>query len=65
MLIFDVPQECSTAAPSAGKEWEEYVQIRGLVEKIRKKQKGESGFPWKDTNILIIQKWSLDFPKKS
>lgn len=37
------PSECSAAAPSAGKEWEEYVQIRGLVEKIRKKQKGESG----------------------
>lgn len=33
--------ECSSAAPSAGKEWEEYIQIRGLVEKIRKKQKGE------------------------
>ena len=33
--------ECSSAAPSAGKEWEEYTQIRGLVEKIRKKQKGE------------------------
>lgn len=47
MLMFNVSQECSTAAPSAGKEWEEYVQIRGLVEKIRKKQKGESGFPWK------------------
>lgn len=35
------PLECSAAAPSAGKEWEEHVQIRGLVEKIRKKQKGE------------------------
>lgn len=33
--------ECSSAAPSAGKEWEEYIQIKGLVEKIRKKQKGE------------------------
>lgn len=33
--------ECSSAAPSAGKEWEEYIQIRGLVEKIRKKQKGK------------------------
>ncbi|CAB1331191.1 unnamed protein product [Coregonus sp. 'balchen'] len=37
-----VPLECSSAAPSPGKEWEEYVQIRGLVEKIRKKQKGIS-----------------------
>lgn len=36
-----VSPECSSAAPSAGKEWEEYIQIRGLVEKIRKKQKGE------------------------
>lgn len=33
--------ECSSAAPSAGKEWEEYVQIRGLVDKICKKQKGQ------------------------
>lgn len=32
--------ECSGAAPSPGKEWDEYVQIRTLVEKIRKKQKG-------------------------
>lgn len=41
-LINELLQKCSTAAPSAGKEWEEYVQIRGLVEKIRKKQKGVS-----------------------
>lgn len=34
--------ECSSAAPPAVKEWEEYIQIRSLVEKIRKKQKGES-----------------------
>lgn len=32
--------ECSGPAPGPGKEWEEYVQIRALVEKIRKKQKG-------------------------
>uniref|UniRef100_A0A8C7LMN9 protein-histidine N-methyltransferase n=1 Tax=Oncorhynchus kisutch TaxID=8019 RepID=A0A8C7LMN9_ONCKI len=37
-----IPLECSSAAPSPGKEWEEYIQIRGLVEKIRKKQKGIS-----------------------
>lgn len=43
LFVLDAPSECSAAAPSAGKEWEEYVQIRGLVEKIRKKQKGESG----------------------
>lgn len=42
MQYVDVFTECSSAAPSAGKEWEEYIQIRGLVEKIRKKQKGES-----------------------
>ncbi|XP_061600136.1 actin-histidine N-methyltransferase isoform X2 [Cololabis saira] len=40
--ISELLQKCSSAAPSAGKEWEEYVQIRGLVEKIRKKQKGLS-----------------------
>ncbi|KAM3871039.1 actin-histidine N-methyltransferase [Diretmus argenteus] len=41
-LVSELLQKCSSAAPSAGKEWEEYVQIRGLVEKIRKKQKGMS-----------------------
>ncbi|KAK5856906.1 hypothetical protein PBY51_010186 [Eleginops maclovinus] len=41
-LIAELLQKCSSAAPSAGKEWEEYTQIRGLVEKIRKKQKGMS-----------------------
>uniref|UniRef100_A0A8D0ADE5 protein-histidine N-methyltransferase n=1 Tax=Sander lucioperca TaxID=283035 RepID=A0A8D0ADE5_SANLU len=41
-LISELLQKCSSAAPSAGKEWEEYVQIRGLVEKICKKQKGMS-----------------------
>ncbi|XP_036810538.1 actin-histidine N-methyltransferase isoform X2 [Oncorhynchus mykiss] len=41
-LISELLQKCSSAAPSPGKEWEEYVQIRGLVEKIRKKQKGIS-----------------------
>lgn len=56
MLIFNVSQECSTAAPSAGKEWEEYVQIKGLVEKIRKKQKGESGFPWKKAPKALKKK---------
>ncbi|KAL0602582.1 Actin-histidine N-methyltransferase [Plecturocebus cupreus] len=34
--------KCSSPAPGPGKEWEEYVQIRTLVEKIRKKQKGLS-----------------------
>ncbi|XP_068451613.1 actin-histidine N-methyltransferase [Clinocottus analis] len=41
-LISELLQKCSSAAPSAGKEWEEYTQIRGLVDKIRKKQKGMS-----------------------
>uniref|UniRef100_A0A4W4HEE6 protein-histidine N-methyltransferase n=1 Tax=Electrophorus electricus TaxID=8005 RepID=A0A4W4HEE6_ELEEL len=41
-LISELLQKCSGSAPSTGKEWEEYVQIRALVEKIRKKQKGVS-----------------------
>uniref|UniRef100_A0A8D3EDC1 protein-histidine N-methyltransferase n=1 Tax=Scophthalmus maximus TaxID=52904 RepID=A0A8D3EDC1_SCOMX len=41
-LISELLQKCSSAAPSAGKEWEEYIQIRGMVEKICKKQKGIS-----------------------
>uniref|UniRef100_A0A8C2FWL6 protein-histidine N-methyltransferase n=1 Tax=Cyprinus carpio TaxID=7962 RepID=A0A8C2FWL6_CYPCA len=41
-LISELLQKCSSTAPSPGKEWEEYVQIRALVEKIRKKQKGMS-----------------------
>lgn len=38
--FYTFPLECSSAGPAAGKEWEEYLQIRGLVEKIRKKQRG-------------------------
>uniref|UniRef100_A0A8P4KKL0 protein-histidine N-methyltransferase n=1 Tax=Dicentrarchus labrax TaxID=13489 RepID=A0A8P4KKL0_DICLA len=34
-LISELLQKCSSAAPSTGKEWEEYIQIKGLVEKIR------------------------------
>ncbi|XP_076834437.1 actin-histidine N-methyltransferase [Brachyhypopomus gauderio] len=41
-LISELLQKCSVTAPSPGKEWEEYVQIHALVEKIRKKQKGIS-----------------------
>ncbi|CAL8271461.1 unnamed protein product [Merluccius merluccius] len=41
-LVSELLQLCSSTAPSPGKEWEEYVQIRSLVEKIRKKQKGVS-----------------------
>uniref|UniRef100_A0A8C2GNJ0 protein-histidine N-methyltransferase n=1 Tax=Cyprinus carpio TaxID=7962 RepID=A0A8C2GNJ0_CYPCA len=41
-LISELLQKCSSTAPSPGKEWEEYIQIRALVEKIRKKQKGLS-----------------------
>uniref|UniRef100_A0A2R8N406 SET domain containing 3, actin N3(tau)-histidine methyltransferase n=1 Tax=Callithrix jacchus TaxID=9483 RepID=A0A2R8N406_CALJA len=39
-LTSELLQKCSSPAPGPGKEWEEYVQIRTLVEKIRKKQKG-------------------------
>ncbi|XP_006632323.3 actin-histidine N-methyltransferase [Lepisosteus oculatus] len=41
-LVSDLLQKCSGPAPAPGKEWEEYIQIRSLVEKIRKKQKGLS-----------------------
>uniref|UniRef100_H3AYZ8 protein-histidine N-methyltransferase n=1 Tax=Latimeria chalumnae TaxID=7897 RepID=H3AYZ8_LATCH len=41
-LITELLQKCSSPAPAPGKEWEEYLQIRGLVEKIRKKQRGLS-----------------------
>ncbi|XP_056151946.1 actin-histidine N-methyltransferase [Lampris incognitus] len=41
-LISELLQKCSSTAPTTGKEWEEYTQIRALVEKIRKKQKGIS-----------------------
>uniref|UniRef100_A0A3Q2YJM6 protein-histidine N-methyltransferase n=1 Tax=Hippocampus comes TaxID=109280 RepID=A0A3Q2YJM6_HIPCM len=41
-LIAELLQKCSSEAPSANEEWEEYVQIKSLVEKIRKKQKGMS-----------------------
>lgn len=41
-LINELLQKCSSPAPAPGKEWEEYLQIRYLVERIRKKQKGLS-----------------------
>ncbi|XP_057715650.1 actin-histidine N-methyltransferase isoform X1 [Corythoichthys intestinalis] len=41
-LIAELLQKCSIEAPSASEEWQEYVEIRSLVEKIRKKQKGMS-----------------------
>ncbi|XP_064427619.1 actin-histidine N-methyltransferase isoform X3 [Mirounga angustirostris] len=41
-LTSELLQKCSSPTPGPGKEWEEYVQIRSLVEKIRKKQKGLS-----------------------
>ncbi|KAM4690813.1 actin-histidine N-methyltransferase [Rhinophrynus dorsalis] len=41
-LISELLQKCSNPNSAPGREWEEYVQIRGLVEKIRKKQKGLS-----------------------
>uniref|UniRef100_A0A8C3VV90 SET domain containing 3, actin N3(tau)-histidine methyltransferase n=1 Tax=Catagonus wagneri TaxID=51154 RepID=A0A8C3VV90_9CETA len=39
-LTIELLQKCSSPAPGPGREWEEYLQIRALVEKIRKKQKG-------------------------
>ncbi|KAM8920718.1 actin-histidine N-methyltransferase [Pelodytes ibericus] len=41
-LISELLQKCSNPNSIPGREWEEYVQIRGLVERIRKKQKGLS-----------------------
>ncbi|XP_061698749.1 actin-histidine N-methyltransferase isoform X1 [Syngnathoides biaculeatus] len=41
-LITELLQRCSSEAAFANEEWEEYIQIRSLVEKIRKKQKGMS-----------------------
>ncbi|XP_056402055.1 actin-histidine N-methyltransferase [Hyla sarda] len=38
-LISELLQKCSNPSSAPGREWEEYVQIRGLVERIRKKQK--------------------------
>lgn len=38
-LITELLQKCSNPSSAPGREWEEYVQIRGLVERIRKKQK--------------------------
>ncbi len=55
MFLFSFPHsECSNAAPSPGKEWEEYVQIRALVEKIRKKQKGTQLLQINDLGILKL-----------
>lgn len=49
--------ECSSPTPGPGKEWEEYVQIRSLVEKIRKKQKGECGRLWE-----LVGSYSTNLP---
>ncbi|XP_063804534.1 actin-histidine N-methyltransferase [Pseudophryne corroboree] len=38
-LISELLQKCSNPSSTPGREWEEYVQIRTLVERIRKKQK--------------------------
>nr|DBA14522.1 TPA: hypothetical protein GDO54_005477 [Pyxicephalus adspersus] len=38
-LITELLQKCSNPNSAPGREWEEYVQIRTLVERIRKKQK--------------------------
>lgn len=51
-----VPPECSSGGPTAGREWEEYLQIRGLVEKIRKKQRGESRPPFSHDGLPSLIK---------
>ncbi|XP_053330870.1 actin-histidine N-methyltransferase [Spea bombifrons] len=41
-LVSELLQKCTNPNSVPGREWEEYVQIRGLVDRIRKKQKGLS-----------------------
>uniref|UniRef100_A0A8D1KLL1 protein-histidine N-methyltransferase n=1 Tax=Sus scrofa TaxID=9823 RepID=A0A8D1KLL1_PIG len=61
-LTIELLQKCSSPAPGPGKEWEEYVQIRSLVEKIRKKQKGLSvTFDGKREDYFPdLMKWASD-----
>ncbi|XP_053923377.1 actin-histidine N-methyltransferase isoform X2 [Cuculus canorus] len=61
-LISELLQKCSSPTPGPGKEWEEYVQIRSLVEKIRKKQKGLSVvFEGKrDDYFPELMKWATE-----
>uniref|UniRef100_A0A8B9FMI5 protein-histidine N-methyltransferase n=1 Tax=Amazona collaria TaxID=241587 RepID=A0A8B9FMI5_9PSIT len=61
-LISELLQKCSSPTPGPGKEWEEYVQIRSLVEKIRKKQKGLSVvFDGKrDDYFPELMKWATE-----
>ncbi|XP_075048346.1 actin-histidine N-methyltransferase [Mixophyes fleayi] len=75
-LISELLQKCSNPSSTPGREWEEYVQIRALVERIRKKQKGlsiifdgkrEDYFPelieWANENGASTQGFELsDFP---
>jgi histone-lysine N-methyltransferase SETD3 len=61
-LTSELLQKCSSPAPGPGKEWEEYTQIRALVEKIRKKQKGLSvTFDGKRDNYFPdVMKWASE-----
>ncbi|XP_029453772.1 actin-histidine N-methyltransferase [Rhinatrema bivittatum] len=77
-LISELLQRCSSPTSAPGREWEEYVQIRSLVEKIRKKQKGlsvlfdgkrEDYFPelikWANENGASTEGFELvDFPEE-
>ncbi|KAM4014610.1 actin-histidine N-methyltransferase [Anomaloglossus baeobatrachus] len=78
-LISDLLQKCSNPSSAPGREWEEYVQIRGLVERIRKKQKAglsvifdgkrEDYFPeliqWAKENGASTEGFELtDFPNE-
>ncbi|KAM7054563.1 LOW QUALITY PROTEIN: actin-histidine N-methyltransferase-like [Molossus nigricans] len=60
-LTSELLQKCSSPAPGPGKEWEEYVQIRSLVEKIRKKQKGLSvTFDEREDYFPNLMKWASE-----
>ncbi|KAM5129055.1 actin-histidine N-methyltransferase isoform 1-T3 [Mantella aurantiaca] len=78
-LITELLQKCSNPNSAPGREWEEYVQIRGLVERIRKKQKvglsvvfdgkREDYFPelidWAKTNGASTEGFELvEFPNE-
>lgn len=78
-LINELLQKCSNPSSAPGREWEEYVQIRSLVERIRKKQKvglsivfdgnREDYFPelleWARTNEASTEGFELvEFPNE-
>ncbi|EHA97391.1 SET domain-containing protein 3 [Heterocephalus glaber] len=60
-LTGELLHKCSSPAPGPGKEWEEYAQIRTLVEKIQKKQKGLSvTFDGKRDYFPDLMKWASE-----